>query len=151
MAEMLEATSCGGVVIYRGKILVLYKNYNNKHEGWVMPKGTVEDGETFEETALREVKEEAGADAKIISYIGKSQYHFHVREGLVEKEVHWFLMSAESYDSTPQREEFFTDSGFYKFHEAYHLLQYPNEQQILKDAYADYKRKRHSGEWPDQS
>jgi hypothetical protein len=90
-------------------------------------------------------------DAEIISYIGKSQYTFHVREGLVEKEVHWYLMSSSGYQSVPQREEFFTDSGYYKFHEAYHLLQYPNEQQILKDAYAEYKRKRHAGEWPDQS
>ena len=57
---MIEATSCGGVVIFRGKILVLYKNYRNKYEGWVLPKGTVEAGEEFKETALREVKEETG-------------------------------------------------------------------------------------------
>ncbi|HRL57768.1 MAG TPA: hydrolase, partial [Lachnospira sp.] len=31
---MKEATSCGGVVIFRGKILVLYKNYRNKYKGW---------------------------------------------------------------------------------------------------------------------
>ena len=52
---MIEATSCGGVVIFRGKILLLYKNIKNKYEGWVLPKGTVEAGETHEETALREV------------------------------------------------------------------------------------------------
>ena len=39
---MIEATSCGGVVIYRGKILTLYKSYKHKYEGWVLPKGTVE-------------------------------------------------------------------------------------------------------------
>ena len=49
---MIEATSCGGVVIFRGKILVLYKNYKNKYEGWVLPKGTVEAGEEYKETAL---------------------------------------------------------------------------------------------------
>ena len=57
---MIEATSCGGVVIYRGKILALYKSYKNRYEGWVLPKGTVEEGETHMQTALREVKEEAG-------------------------------------------------------------------------------------------
>ena len=57
---MIEATSCGGVVIFRGKILVLYKSYKNKYEGWVLPKGTVEAGETFPVTALREVEEETG-------------------------------------------------------------------------------------------
>ena len=51
---MIEATSCGGVVIFRGKILLLYKNYKNKYEGWVLPKGTVEEGEEFQQTALRE-------------------------------------------------------------------------------------------------
>ena len=74
---MIEATSCGGVVIFRGKILVLYKNYKNKYEGWVLPKGTVEAGEEYKETALREVKEETGVSASIIKYIGKSQYSFN--------------------------------------------------------------------------
>lgn len=69
---MIEATSCGGVVIFRGKILVLYKNYKNKYEGWVLPKGTVEAGEDYKETALREVREETGVAASIIKYIGKA-------------------------------------------------------------------------------
>ena len=73
---MIEATSCGGVVIFRGKILVLYKNYKNKYEGWVLPKGTVEAGEEYRDTAAREVLEETGVDASIIKYIGKSQYTF---------------------------------------------------------------------------
>ena len=60
---MIEATSCGGVVIYRGKILTLYKSYKHKYEGWVLPKGTVEEGEDYKDTALREVREEAGVNA----------------------------------------------------------------------------------------
>ena len=62
---MIEATSCGGVVIFRGKILLLYKNYKNKYEGWVLPKGTVEEGEEFQQTALREVLEESGSRASM--------------------------------------------------------------------------------------
>ena len=50
---MEKAVSCGGVVIFRGKILLLYKNFRNRYEGWVLPKGTVEPGESFEQTALR--------------------------------------------------------------------------------------------------
>ena len=68
---MIEAISCGGVVIFRGKILLLYKNYMNKSDGWVLPKGTVEDGEEYTETALREVFEESGVEATIMKYIGK--------------------------------------------------------------------------------
>ena len=56
---MIKATSCGGVVIFLGKILLLYKNYKNRY-GWVLPKGTVRQGEEYKETALREVHEETG-------------------------------------------------------------------------------------------
>ena len=49
---MIEATSCGGVVIFRGKILLLYKNFKNRYEGWVLPKGTVEAGEEYKDCLL---------------------------------------------------------------------------------------------------
>ena len=93
---MIEAISCGGVVIFRGKILLLYKNIKNKYEGWVLPKGTVEPGEEYKETAAREVKEETGVDAAIIKYVGRSQYTFSVPEDVVTKQVHWYLMMANS-------------------------------------------------------
>ena len=135
---MIKATSCGGVVIFRGKILVLYKNIRNKYEGWVLPKGTVEAGEEYKETALREVREESGVSASVIKYIGKSQYTFSAPEDIVEKDVHWYLMMADSYYSKPQREEYFQDSGYYKYIEAYHLLKFSNEKQILERAYSEY-------------
>ncbi len=135
---MVEATSCGGVVIFRGKILLLYKNYKGKYEGWVLPKGTVEEGEEHPETALREVKEETGVSAHIIKYVGKSQYTFNTPSDMVAKDVHWYLMMSDNYYSKPQREEFFTDSGYYKYHEAYHLLKFSNEKQILETAYNEY-------------
>ena len=79
---MIEATSCGGVVIFRGKILLLYKNYKNKYEGWVLPKGTVEAGEEYKDTAMREVYEETGVKATLMKYIGKSQYSLRYRRML---------------------------------------------------------------------
>ena len=147
---MENAVSCGGVVIFRGKILLLYKNYRNKYEGWVLPKGTVEAGEEFKETALREVKEETGVDASIVKYVGKSQYNFTVPEDMVHKEVHWYLMTADNYHSKPQREEFFVDSGYYKFHEIYHLLRFANEKQIVEKAYQEYLELRSAGLWDRQ-
>lgn len=144
---MIKATSCGGVVIFRGKILLLYKNFYNKDEGWVLPKGTVEAGEEHKDTAIREVLEESGARASIIKYIGTSGYTFTVPDGIVEKEVHWYLMMADSYYSKPQREEFFVDSGYYKYHEAIHLVKYANERQILEKAYSEYVELRKNNLW----
>lgn len=148
---MSEATSCGGVVIFRGKILLLYKNFRNKYEGWVLPKGTVEPGEEYKETALREVKEESGVDAEIIKYIGKSSYTFNVPNDVVEKDVHWYLMTSENYYSTPQKEEYFEDSGYYKYHEAFHLLKFSNERQILEKAYNEYLALKKQNQWPNNS
>jgi ADP-ribose pyrophosphatase YjhB (NUDIX family) len=144
---MIEAISCGGVVIFRGKILLLYKNYMNKSDGWVLPKGTVEDGEEYTETALREVLEESGVEATIMKYIGSSSYRFTIPDDVVEKEVHWYLMMADSYYSKPQREEYFVDSGYYKYHEAYHLLKFSNEKQILEKAYAEYQELKRQNRW----
>ncbi|MFQ9515299.1 MAG: NUDIX hydrolase [Eubacterium sp.] len=135
---MERAVSCGGVVIFRGKILLLYKNYRNRYEGWVLPKGTVEKGENYEETALREVREETGVNARIIDYVGKSEYSFNIPHDVVEKEVHWFLMTADNYYSRPQHEEYFLHSGYYRYIEAYHLLKFSNEKNILEQAYNKY-------------
>ena len=144
---MTEATSCGGVVIFRGKILLLYKNVRNKYEGWVLPKGTVEEGEEYTDTALREVLEETGVKASIVKYVGKSQYTFNTVKEEIEKDVHWYLMMSDSYYSKPQREEFFVDSGYYKYHEAYHLLKFSNEKQILEKAYNEYQNLKKNGQW----
>ena len=144
---MTKATSCGGVVIFRGKILLLYKNYRNKYEGWVLPKGTVEEGEDYNQTALREVKEESGVAAQIMKYVGRTNYSFSAANDLINKEVHWYLMMADSYFSKPQREEYFCDSGYYKYHEAYHLLKFPNEKQILEQAYSEYLALRNANLW----
>lgn len=144
---MIETTSCGGIVVFRGKILLLYKNYKTKYDGWVLPKGTMEAGEDYKETALREVWEEAGAEASIVKYIGRSEYSFTIPEGMVEKEVHWYLMMGESYHTKPQQEEHFADSGFYKYHEAYHLLKFQNEKQMLDKAYREYVKLKKSNQW----
>lgn len=144
---MKEAVSCGGVVIYRGKILLLFKNYHDRFIGWVLPKGTVEEGEEFKDTALREVKEESGANGTIMSYIGASEYEFNIPDDKVCKTVHWYLMAGDSYYSKPQKEEFFSDSGYYKYHEAIFLLKYDNERAILEAAYQKYQELKKAGKW----
>ena len=137
---MTEAVSCGGVVIHDGKLLLLYKNQNGRYMGWVLPKGTVEPGETYQQTALREVKEETNSDAEIVKYIGKTQYTFRGNEDIVSKTVHWYLMVTDSFDCKPQAEEFFVDAGFYKQHEASYLLKFHDEKQMMRRAFMEYNQ-----------
>lgn len=139
---MIKMVSCGGVVIHKGKMLLLYKDYKQKYVGWVLPKGTVEPGETHQMTALREVKEETGVEAHIVKYIGSSEYNFQGREDRINKTVHWYLMTADNFHCKPQREEYFIDAGYYKYYEAYHLLKFSDERYILKKAYHLYSEIR---------
>lgn len=141
---MIKTISCGGVVIHKGKMLLLYKDYKQKYSGWVLPKGTVEAGESHQTTALREVKEETGVKAHIIKYIDSSQYIFKGREDTIQKTVHWYLMTTDSFYCKPQREEYFVDAGYYKYYEAYHLLKFSDEKQILTKAYELYRELQHS-------
>ncbi|MCL2577739.1 MAG: NUDIX domain-containing protein [Defluviitaleaceae bacterium] len=132
--------SCGGVVIFKNRVLVLYKNQNGRHMGWVMPKGNIEQDETYKQAALREVKEESGVSARVIKYLGKTQYSFKAapEQEIIFKTVHWYLMTTNSFYCKPQAEEFFADVGFYKQHEAYHLLKFHDERQIMRRAFAEY-------------
>lgn len=111
------------------------------------PKERLSRGKSLRIRPIREVREETGVEASIIKYIGKSQYSFTVPEDTVEKDVHWYLMMADNYYSKPQREEYFVDSGYYKFHEAYHLLKFSNEKQILERAYNEYLDLKKSNLW----
>jgi 8-oxo-dGTP pyrophosphatase MutT (NUDIX family) len=69
-------THAGGVVIRReGKTstyLLVRSSMDPRH--WVFPKGHIEPGESPEMAALREVREEAGVRAEIISELGDSEF-----------------------------------------------------------------------------
>ncbi len=137
MKKVIYTVSSGGVVVCDERILLLYKSFNMgnggfERGGWVMPKGTVEPGETIEEAALREVYEEANVQAVINEYIDKTGYSFYSNGNIVYKTVHWFLMETDSFYCYPQREEFFFDAGFYKRHEAINLLKFKDERIILR-------------------
>ncbi len=139
---MIETVSCGGVVFHKGKVLLLYKNQSNRYSGWVMPRGTMEKNETMEQTALRELEEEAGVKGTIVKYLDKTEYSFKGNDEIINKTVHWFLMTTDSFYCKPQAEEYFTDAGFYKQHEAFYLLKFHDEKQIMRKAYKEYNEYR---------
>jgi len=63
--------SCGAVVYRRSKCdieILLVKQFQDD-DAWGIPKGRMEEGETYVETAIRETYEEAGVDIKIITQL----------------------------------------------------------------------------------
>ena len=63
---------------------------------WTLSKGGVEEGETPEQTAVREIKEEINLDVKVVEKIGENEYIAnHPERGQVRKQVSYFLMESE--------------------------------------------------------
>jgi 8-oxo-dGTP pyrophosphatase MutT (NUDIX family) len=59
---------------------------------WSLPKGHIEEGETSEQTAIREVAEETGIDGEVVAELGSIDYWFVTEGRRVHKTVHHFLL-----------------------------------------------------------
>ena len=93
------ATAAGGVVLRQGEHGQEVALLGRVNDGsWVLPKGTPGAGETLEETAVREVREETGLDVRILRPLGDMTYSFAATGERVHKIVHFFLMEQTGGD-----------------------------------------------------
>ncbi|MFL5962484.1 MAG: NUDIX hydrolase [Gaiellaceae bacterium] len=63
--------AAGGIVVRDGQVLLVHRA---KYDDWSFPKGKLEDGETWEQAAVREVEEEAGLRCEVGEEVGRTQY-----------------------------------------------------------------------------
>jgi 8-oxo-dGTP pyrophosphatase MutT (NUDIX family) len=88
-----RATSAGGVVHRyigdRHEIVIVHRRAPVL---WALPKGTPDSGETLEETALRETREETGLEVVVEAPLGSIRYFFARGSTRFHKTVHFFLM-----------------------------------------------------------
>ena len=130
--ECLYESSCGAVVFrdIKGEVrYLLIKNKRSAH--WGFPKGHIEEGETKEETAYREVLEETGVHINIIEgFESVSRYKIRDR---VEKTVSIFVGTTKDTSTTIQVEEI-EDYIWLTYEKAMNLLKFDNDKNILKAA-----------------
>lgn len=86
--------SSGGIVYRKldNKIEIILLHRNNT-DTYHLPKGTVEDGETLEQTAVREVIEETGYRIKLESYLGFLNSEFERDDTTIKKVTNYFLFT----------------------------------------------------------
>lgn len=86
--------SAGGIVVKKGKNgpLVLVTQHS-KHKGWDFPKGHIEQGESSQIAAVREVEEETGVKAEVVERVGQTEYFYYEDKERVFKTVIYFLMT----------------------------------------------------------
>jgi len=127
--------TAGGVVFQDGLVLLIKSKSRNSIS---MPKGKVEAGESLEETAIREVREETGYDTKIASKIDDINFDFEKNGEKISKTVTYFKLELLN-DSHPkpnlQKSEDF-ENIWVTPNEAVSLLTYDDAREVLKKAIA---------------
>ena len=128
------ATAAGGVVMRgTGDDAEVVLTGRTSDGTWVFPKGTPDAGESLEETAVREVREETGLAVSIVAPIGVTDYWFAVPGERVHKFVHFFLMRAEGGDVADHDHEY-DDVRWVSARDARRMLSYETYREMLDRA-----------------
>ena len=133
-----ERVSAGGVAfrVVKGRTEVAIIRTASESR-WQLPKGIIDKGETEQQAAVREVREEAGIDCELLEKIDSIEYWYIDRWGeepvRVHKYVHFFLMRYESGDIAEHDHEV-EEVRWADIDEATETLAFPAEQAIARKA-----------------
>ncbi len=128
---MKRVISAGGIItkIENDQLKICLVRLRPPMKGYVFPKGHVELGETYEQTALREVAEETGlSNLTIKQKLGVVQRQSTENDGTqVTKNIHLYLMTTDSFqhNQSDERYEWFT------IDEALKALNFIEEKEFL--------------------
>jgi 8-oxo-dGTP diphosphatase len=131
--------SAGGVVYRKtnSKVEFLIVQHSGHHR-WVLPKGWIEKGESKEQAALREVKEEAGVEAEIEEYLGDFTIFYTDKnvnpEEKVRKTNYFYLMKYISGDSEIDHGWEVENTLWLDPAQAIEKLDYPGEKKMVEKA-----------------
>lgn len=130
-----EAESAGGVVWRRGeddRIEVVVCGRRSSRM-WGLPKGTPDDGENMQQTALREVREETGLQVRLGERLSTIEYWFTANGIRYHKRVHHWLMEPVGGDVADHDHEF-DEVRWLDAAEAYETLTYDGERGLVAEA-----------------
>jgi 8-oxo-dGTP pyrophosphatase MutT (NUDIX family) len=121
-------TSYGGVVL-RGDDLLVITPTGKRVTG--LPKGGMEAGETPEQAAAREVREETGVVATVVSPLGDVRYTYRRGGRRVRKTVHFFLCEYVE-GSTDDHDHEVDEARWIALASAQLQLSYPGERALIE-------------------
>jgi 8-oxo-dGTP pyrophosphatase MutT (NUDIX family) len=132
--------SAGGVAFRKRKkqieVALISVGDNNR---WQLPKGIVDNGESTEAAAVREVREETGIDTGIVERIDKVEYWYFWNEDgqrvRYHKFVYFYLLRYEAGDVRDHDAEV-NEARWVEIDEAIKLLAFNSEKKIVEKAKA---------------
>jgi 8-oxo-dGTP pyrophosphatase MutT (NUDIX family) len=127
----LRETSFGGVVVRGAEVLVITPAGKRRVTG--LPKGGPNPGESGEQTAAREVREETGVTAHVREPLGDVNYWYRRGGRRVYKTVHFYLFDYVS-GSTADHDHEVEEARWMPLEEARTALSYPGERALIERA-----------------
>ena len=131
--EIVREPTAGGVIFRRNQkneveILLIQ---DSKHR-WTIPKGHIEEGETAQETAKREIGEEAGLhDVEIIGWLGKINFRYRRIDKLVLMTTQVFLVKALGNTDAIQKEDWMNGIRWFSFSDALDEIEYEDIGKLI--------------------
>jgi 8-oxo-dGTP pyrophosphatase MutT (NUDIX family) len=135
--------SAGGVVVRDGEVIVIVPTRRGAQGQRVLglPKGHVDPGETSEQAATREVREEAGVDADLVEKLGDVRY-FYQRDGQrIFKMVRFYLFDYRS-GTLEDHDDEVEEARWMPLQEAARALSYRGEREMVQRALSAISRER---------
>lgn len=135
-AKRVDEVSAGGLVVdTTGKLGLLIgrrdlKDASGKRILWSLPKGHIEEGETPEQAALREVQEETGIQSIIEKSLGVIDFWFMAGGKRIHKTVHHYLFRENGGLLAPQESEV-DEVAWFPLAEIVERLAYPDEKKLI--------------------
>jgi 8-oxo-dGTP pyrophosphatase MutT (NUDIX family) len=129
--------SSGGVVYRRGddgiEVVLASRRTRRGQLAWGLAKGGIETGESREQAAIREVREETGLTAEIEADLGDTKYMYVWDEIRIRKTVHFFLMRHTGGD-IDDRDDEMEEIRWFPLERAIKRAAYRGERDMLMKA-----------------
>ncbi len=94
-----EVHAAGGLVARDGTVLLVHRP---RYDDWSLPKGKLDPGETWEDAALREVREETGVRARLGAEL--PTVHYTDNKGRAKTVRYWVMEPSEVPEFAPNDE-----------------------------------------------
>ncbi|MBB5854080.1 NUDIX hydrolase [Amycolatopsis umgeniensis] len=143
----VDETSAGGLVVDTERAHAALIGRLDRHGRllWSLPKGHIEDGETVEQTAVREVKEETGISSRVLEPLGTIDYWFVAERRRVHKTVHHFILESTGGELSDEDVEV-TEVAWVPLADLETTLAYSDERKLVRKAKELFAQQQHTAE-----
>lgn len=130
--EIVREPTAGGVVFRHGKDGIEILLIQDAKDRWTIPKGHIEEGETAQQTAKREIGEEAGlTNVDVLGWLGKIHFRYRRVDKLVLMTTQIYLVRAGGDTNAIQKEEWMNGIKWFSFNDALDAIEYEDIGKLM--------------------